>query len=169
MTSMNNRYGTLASWVYDLDKPIGRTFGDVEFYRDRLQKSRGPFLEPAVGNGRVLIPLLEAGFPIEGFDASEDMLNRCSRHCRARGLDARLQLQRLEDFSYEYKFDVIIVPAGSFQLISDSGSARSVLRRFQAHLLPKGRLIVDLSPIAIFRIPRSAFAAGRLKGTTYLL
>lgn len=25
-------YGTLASEVYELDKPIGHSFGDVEFY-----------------------------------------------------------------------------------------------------------------------------------------
>lgn len=150
---MINRYGTLASWVYDLDKPIGRSFGDVEFYRDRLRNRTGPCLEPAVGNGRVLIPLLEAGFAIEGFDASEDMLNRCRHHCRERGLDARLQVQRFEDFSYEHKFEVIIVPVGSFQLIIDPAAARRVLGRFQAHLLPEGRLIVDLSPIRDFSNP----------------
>ena len=47
---MENRYGTLASWVYDLDKPVGRSFGDIEFYRERLSDCRGTILEPAVGN-----------------------------------------------------------------------------------------------------------------------
>ncbi|WP_374846094.1 hypothetical protein [Brucella ciceri] len=63
---MNNRYGTLASWVYNLDKPVGRSFGDVEYYQQRLRESDGPILEPAVGNGRVLVPLLEAGFSVGG-------------------------------------------------------------------------------------------------------
>jgi SAM-dependent methyltransferase len=150
MNHMNNRYGTLASWVYDLDKPVGRSFGDVEFYCNRLQKSKGPILEPGVGTGRILIPLLEAGLAIEGFDASENMLNYCRRQCRARGLDARLQLQRFEDFAYEQKFEAIIVPVGSFQLITDSVSARAVLQRFHDHLLPNGRLILDLDPISDF-------------------
>lgn len=30
---MQNRYGKLASWVYNLDKPFGRSFGDQEYYR----------------------------------------------------------------------------------------------------------------------------------------
>jgi len=30
---MQNRYGKLASWVYDLDKPAGHSFGDQEFYQ----------------------------------------------------------------------------------------------------------------------------------------
>ena len=65
---MNNRYGNLASQVYNLDKHIGRSFGDVEYYRERLRGSTGLILEPAVGNGRVLIPLLEAGLQVVGFD-----------------------------------------------------------------------------------------------------
>jgi len=73
---MQNRYGKLASWVYNLDKPIGRSFGDQEYYRQRLEHGDdGPILEPAVGNGRIFVPLLEAGFRIEGFDASDEMLD----------------------------------------------------------------------------------------------
>ena len=30
-------YGSLAALVYDLDKPVGRSFGDVELYSDRLR------------------------------------------------------------------------------------------------------------------------------------
>ena len=74
---MNNTYGRLASHVYNLDKYIGKTFGDIDYYRERLLGCRGPILEPAVGNGRALIPLLEAGFDVSGFDASQDMLDYC--------------------------------------------------------------------------------------------
>lgn len=71
---MNNRYGRLASWVYNLDKPVGRSFGDVEYYRQRLRDIDGPILEPAVGNGRIYVPLRESGVSIEGFDASDEIL-----------------------------------------------------------------------------------------------
>ena len=148
---MNNRYGSLAALVYDLDKPVGRTFGkEIEFYRSRLAECRGPILEPGVGNGRLLIPLLEAGLPIEGFDASEDMLERCRTHCRERGLSPRLERMRFQDFAYDYAFDAIIVPFGSFQLIADFTEALAVLRRFHAHIKPGGRLIVDLDPVSDF-------------------
>jgi hypothetical protein len=33
---MKNRYGRLGALVYDLDKPIGRSFGDIEFYKERF-------------------------------------------------------------------------------------------------------------------------------------
>lgn len=147
---MNNAYGTLASHVYNLDKYIGRSFGDVEHYRDRLQDCKGAILEPAVGNGRMLIPLLEAGLQIEGFDASEDMLRHCRRECEARSLTPKLTRQTFESFAYDERFEAIIVPAGSLQLITDRSAAMCTLERFVDHLAPNGRLIVDLDPIDSF-------------------
>jgi len=63
-------YSKLSSEVYDLDKYIGRSFGGVEYYYDRLESCTGNILEPGVGNGRILIPLLEKGLAIDGFDVS---------------------------------------------------------------------------------------------------
>ena len=147
---MNNRYGTLASWVYNLDKPVGRSFGDLEYYQQRLAESEGPVLEPAVGNGRILVPLLEAGFSVEGFDASDEMLGYCQDECRKRNLSANLTRQTFKEFSYDKGFTAIIIPAGSFQLVTDTASATAVLRRFYDHLVPGAKLIIDLDPIGSF-------------------
>lgn len=147
---MNNRYGTLASWVYNLDKPVGRSFGDVEYYQQRLAESEGPVLEPAVGNGRILVPLLEAGFSVEGFDASDEMLGYCHDECRKRNLSANVTRQTFKEFSYDKGFTAIIIPAGSFQLVTDTASATAVLRRFYDHLVPGAKLIIDLDPIGSF-------------------
>ena len=84
---MNWEYGTLATEVYDLDKPIGRSFGDVEYYTRLLATISGRILEPATGTGRILIPLLEAGHEVDGVDSSPEMLAVCRRHCQDRGLD----------------------------------------------------------------------------------
>lgn len=147
---MNNRYGKLASHVYNLDKPIGKSFGDVEFYRERLRGCTGTILEPAVGNGRVLIPLLEAGLHVVGFDASEEMLGYCRRECEARSLAPGLTRRTFEDFTYDERFEAIIVPAGSLQLVTDHAAAMATLKRFFDHLAPNGRLIVDFDPIGSF-------------------
>lgn len=147
---MNNRYGTLASWVYNLDKPVGRSFGDIEYYRERLSGCAGPVLEPAVGNGRFFVPMLEAGIAVEGFDPSEEMLGYCREACRQRSLSARLSRQTFEDFSYAQKFEAIVVPLGSFQLITGFDQAKAVLKRFYDHLAPNGRLMIDLDAIGGF-------------------
>ncbi|EKF17228.1 class I SAM-dependent methyltransferase [Nitratireductor pacificus] len=145
---MENRYGSLAAWVYHLDKPIGRSFGDIAFYTERLSGCDGPVLEPAVGNGRIFIPLLEAGIDMRGFDASPEMIAHCRKECALRGLPAPVDLQRFETFSYAERFAAVIVPAGSFQLVTDPETACAVLRRFHEALRPGGRLIVDLDPLS---------------------
>jgi len=144
---MNNRYGTLASWVYNLDKPVGHSFGDVEYYRERLADCGGPVLEPAVGNGRFYMPMLDAGIDIYGFDASEEMLGYCREAGAERALEGRLTRATFENFAYGCQFAAIVVPLGSFQLITDVVAARAVLRRFFEHLVPGGRLMIDLDAI----------------------
>jgi SAM-dependent methyltransferase len=90
--------GTRASEVYELDKPVGSTFS-------------GRILEPATGTGRVLIPLLEAGFTVEGLDISPDMLAVCRRHCRDRGLDPVLREADLTSVAEPGAYQAIIIPA----------------------------------------------------------
>ena len=145
-THITNRYGSLSAWAYDLDKPIGHSFGDVEFLLGRLKGCTGPILEPAVGTGRVLIRLLEAGHDVEGFDASAEMLEICRRNCRARGFSPRLSQMRWETFQCDRKFAAIVMTAATFMLITEFETACAVLRRFYEHLAPGGRLILDISP-----------------------
>ncbi|WP_139976238.1 MULTISPECIES: class I SAM-dependent methyltransferase [Brucella/Ochrobactrum group] len=150
---MNNRYGNLAAWVYQLDKPVGRSFGDVELYRDLLDGTSGPILEPAVGNGRMLVPLLEAGFDVYGFDTSPEMLAYCETACKIRGLNANLSQQSFLDFTFASMFSAVIVPAGSIQLVTDTKEALAVLRRFHDALSVGGRLILDLDSLRWLSAP----------------
>lgn len=142
-----NRYGAIAAEMYDLDKPVG-SLHDTAFHRDRLTGFAGPILEPACGSGRALIPLLEAGCEVVGFDASAEMLERCRARCAERGLTADLSQQRFEDFHYDRRFAAVFVPAGSFGLIDDFTAAMGVLRRFRDHLTPGGLVVLDVQPVS---------------------
>lgn len=144
-TTLTNRYASLASWVYHIDKPIGRSFGDVEYYSERLKNIQGTILEPASGNGRILIPLLESGFNMEGFDASPEMLAYCEQECLKRGLNGNFRQEMFNTFTHSALYEAIIIPAGSFQLITDVNEAIEVLNRFKSALKKNGRLIIDLS------------------------
>lgn len=145
---MNNRYGKLASLVYHLDKPVGRSFGDVEYYLERLHGISGPILEPAVGTGRILIPLLQAGLDVSGFDLSQEMLDYCQRELDLRCLKARVQLAGFTDFKVDHPLDAVVVPAGSFQLLDSFEQGMAALSRFHASLKTGGRLLLDLDPVA---------------------
>lgn len=137
-------YGTLASEVYDLDKPIGSSFGDVEYYRDALNGIEGRVLEPAVGTGRILIPLLEAGVEVEGYDSSPQMLAICQAHCAERGLDAVLHEGDMTSFVEQQRYTAVIVPTGSITLLSGRQALVDALGCFRECLVPGGRLILDV-------------------------
>ena len=145
--SQTNRYGSLAAEMYDVDKPVDSLFDDA-FHRPRLAEIVGPILEPACGSGRALIPLMEAGHEVVGFDASAEMLENCRVRCAARGLSPDLSQQSFEDFHYDRTFAAVFVPAGSFGLIADYATAAGVLRRFHDALSPGGLLIMDVQPIS---------------------
>ena len=139
-------YGTLATEVYEIDKPIGHSFGDVEYYTGLLAGTSGRILEPAVGTGRILIPLLEAGREVEGLDTSPQMLAVCRQHCRDRGLDPVLHEADMTAFARPGAYQAVIIPAGSFELLDGTPAARQALARFRESLAPGGRLVLDIDP-----------------------
>ncbi|MHB1526310.1 MAG: class I SAM-dependent methyltransferase [Candidatus Dormibacteria bacterium] len=143
---MSGSYGTLATEVYDLDKPIGHSFGDVEYYGRLLAGLPGRILEPAVGTGRMLIPLLEAGVEVEGIDKSEEMLAVCRQHCRERHLDPVLRLADMTTFSQPGAYAAVIIPTGSITLLDGRGATLQALACFRECLQPGGRLLVDIPP-----------------------
>lgn len=141
-----NRYGALAAEIYDIDKPYF-FLPDTKFHLERFAGVDGPILEPACGTGRTLVPFLDAGHDMTGFDASPDMLERCRAKCAERGHSPRLTQQRFEDFRYPDPFAAILVPAGTFTLIDDFAVAMAVLRRFRDHLAPGGLLVLDMQSL----------------------
>lgn len=160
-TETRNRYGRLCAEIYDLDKPVG-SLPDIGYYQGRLKDLDGPILEAGVGTGRLLLPLLDAGLAMEGFDHSADMLAVCRANARERGLSPRLSQARFQDFTCDTALAAIIVPASSFILIDDFEEAMGVLARFRDHLAPGGLLLIDLPPMSFFEVagpPRSWTAA----------
>jgi SAM-dependent methyltransferase len=150
-------YGRLAALVYNVDKPVGLSFGDLEFYRDRLTARRArEVLEPAAGNGRVLIPLARAGFGMTGFDNSPEMLDHLRRNCAEQDVAADVVDAAFDTFAFEKRFDAVILPAGSFQLIDDAGAAAAFLRRCRSHLRGGGQMIFDLDAEHEFLDPTSS-------------
>ncbi|WP_203334793.1 class I SAM-dependent methyltransferase [Planococcus beigongshangi] len=137
-------YSKLSTEVYGVDKPIGTSFGDVEFYLERLKGIAGKILEPATGTGRMLVPLLENGLDVDGFDSSEEMLEMCRKNCKVRGLKPELFEADMETFSLDREYEAIIIPAGTFLLLHEREASLRALKNFHAHLKPGGKLIVDL-------------------------
>jgi SAM-dependent methyltransferase len=141
---LGRSYGKLATEVYGLDKPIGHSFGDVEYYLRQLAGISGRILEPAVGTGRMLIPMLEAGLKVDGFDPSPDMLTVCRQHCRDRNVEPDLWQGDMTTFVKGTAYDAVIVPAGSITLLDGRDDTLRALACFKESLGPTGRLMVDV-------------------------
>ncbi|HET9931769.1 MAG TPA: class I SAM-dependent methyltransferase [Polyangiaceae bacterium] len=136
-------YGKLSAEFYDLDKPEAPPDA-LEYYLQQAAHAAGPILEPMCGTGRFLLPLLAAGFDVEGSDASAEMLALCRANAERLGLDARLAEQRLEELETSRKFGLVFVPSGSFCLLTDTEVVKKCLQRIHAALAPRGRFIFEV-------------------------
>jgi SAM-dependent methyltransferase len=146
-------YGRLVAEVYELDKPVGSTFPALRYYTRQLAGVTGRILEPATGTGRVLVPLLEAGFAVEGLDVSPDMLAVCRQRCRDRGLDPVLREADMTAVTEPGAYQAIIIPAGSIMLLDARDEAPRALAAFLESLSPGGRLILDVGVLELITGP----------------
>ncbi|MCT8139339.1 class I SAM-dependent methyltransferase [Anaerobacillus sp. CMMVII] len=89
-------YGSLCTQIYDLDKPEPAQ-NELKFYLKYLKNKEMQILEPMCGSGRFLIPILERGYQIDGFDVSEDMLLACEQKAREKNLNCNLKVVKAED------------------------------------------------------------------------
>lgn len=142
---MFSNYSRLSTEFYDFTKPVGYSLdGDIEYYLERLKGTKGKILEAAVGSGRFLIPLLESDYTVDGIDYSQEMLDSCRKRCRERGFNPNLYSGNLCNFSLSSKYEAIVIPTGSFCLIEKLEDAKGALTCFYDHLIPNGRIIIDL-------------------------
>jgi ubiquinone/menaquinone biosynthesis C-methylase UbiE len=155
-----SNYGELCTEVYDLTKKVGQSFGgDIEYYTSRLKENSGRTFEAMVGSGRVIIPLLEAGFNVDGMDYSADMLASCQKRIDEKGLSANLYQSDLQNLKLPQKYENIIIPGGSFLLIEKREQSRQALEQMYENLEDSGRLILDVF------LPTDNFEAGKVLRT----
>lgn len=117
-------------WAHvNLDAP------EVDLYERHL---RSPVLDAGCGAGRLLAPLHERGFDIDGCDVSADMIERCRR----RVPDARLWVSALHDLDPPRRY-ASIVCCGVFGLGSTREQDMQAVQRLHGALLPGGTLVLD--------------------------
>ena len=117
---------------------------DHDFYRRIIEQSRGPALDVGCGTGRLLLRYLAAGLDVEGIDTSPDMLAICREKAARQGLHPTLHVQAMQELELPRRFRTIMVPCGSFVLLTDLDQAFEALRRFWDHLEPGGLLLLPL-------------------------
>lgn len=140
MTQTDYEYRGLMATSWDLLRGDTSNWPDRFFYRDVIQTSGGPVLDVGCGTGRLLLDFLAQGIEIEGMDNSPEMLALCRKKATQAGLTPVLYEQTMEGLDLPRRYQTIIVPSSSFQLVLSEGGPSEAMRRFYAHLLPGGTL-----------------------------
>lgn len=137
-----NTYLSLCTEVYDLSKP-NPPEDAYAFYRDYAMKANGPILEPMCGTGRFLLPLLEEGFNVHGFDASDQMLEALHTKANAKNLKPTVWKGFVEDLNRPEEYNLIFIPSGSFCLIIDPVQVEKSLKAIYDHLADGGIFLFE--------------------------
>lgn len=136
-------YNRLSAEFYDLDLTYPPE-KEVAFLSSFIEQGvQGPWLEAMSGSGRILIPLLQKGYVVEGVDNSKSMLARCIERMKQLNLKTEIYDQSVVRLALPKKYSGIIICFASFQLL-DRADAIETLRRLKEHLLPGGMILIDL-------------------------
>lgn len=132
---------------YDYVLPY-RQRDDVAFFVEMAGGAGGDVLEVACGTGRVLVPTARAGATIAGLDLSRGMLDVCRERLRHEADEVRgrvtLHEGDMRRFDLERTFALVTVPFRGFQHLLTVDDQRQALQSIREHLVPGGRLVLDL-------------------------
>ncbi len=142
MSSPNYEYYGLMATFWDLFRGDTSNWEDRFFYLEVIKKYGQPVLDVGCGTGRLLIDFLQQGIDIDGVDNSPEMLALCQDKAKNLGLNANLFQQEMQVLSLPRKYQTILVPSSSFQLLLDASLASVAMQRFYEHLIPSGILVM---------------------------
>lgn len=113
---------------------------DIAPHVASMREAGGPALEVCCGNGRLLIPTLEAGVDCEGLDREEAMLADLRRKLDERKLRATLHRADMRDFTLPMRYALIAIGFNSFLHNLTQEDQLATLRCCRQHLESGGRL-----------------------------
>jgi SAM-dependent methyltransferase len=141
-------YDSFIADYYDESPVVQRRLQDVAFYRDAAREFGDPVLELGCGTGRVTMALAEAGNRVTGLDLSERMLERAIRKRGALRVEPRERVHLMQGdmtkFDLGEKFRVVIIPFRAFHHLLDLKQQMDCLECVRKHLMPGGRLVLDV-------------------------
>jgi SAM-dependent methyltransferase len=131
------------------DVECGRYDADLALWRELAAQAPAPqrVLDVGAGTGRVALPLAQDGFPVTALDLDAELLAALTARARAAGVEVETVAADAAAFVLEARFDLILVPMQTVQLLPARDGFFAAARRA---LVPGGRLALaiatDLEP-----------------------
>ena len=131
-------YKGLIAQAWDVLRGDTSNWPDRAFYLEIIRKYGQPVLDVGCGTGRLLLDYLQQGIDIDGVDNSPDMLAECRQKAANLGVSPNLYEQYMEVLELPRKYQTILIPSSSLQLIVEPDTVDQALMRLYRHLLPGG-------------------------------
>ena len=127
-------YQSLEAELHDLFWEAEGPAAELPLLREFLPRHPGKTLELGCGSGRLLLPLLQEGFAIEGLDNAPEMIALCQESALQQELSPTLHCGDLFALPMTTSYQAIAIPAFTLQLLPDPIAS---VRRI-SELLPSG-------------------------------
>lgn len=120
---------------------------DHDFLLSYVTDDVETILEVPCGSGRNIIRLSDSGKKIAGIDLEPAMIEALKKRISNLSNYKNIILKRgnIADFSFDFTFDLIILPREAFQLFLSREFQLKALKNLNRHLKQNGKLIIDLA------------------------
>jgi SAM-dependent methyltransferase len=135
-------YADRHAFFYDLELADFRD--DLPFYRRHLPPGPCRILELGCGSGRLGAALAAEGYEVTGIDLSPAMLRLAMARQPAGGRRVRYLCMDMTRLALRSRFDAVLVPYHTLNLLARPGQLAACLVSIREHLVPGGRLLVQL-------------------------
>ena len=117
---------------------------DLPFWLNLARRHGSPILELGCGTGRVMLPLIEAGYQVTGLDLSAEMLAHLKTLAQQAGIGKPSVVQTdLTNFQLKQRFPLIILPCNTYSTLS-AEQRLAALKSITHHLAPGGVFAASL-------------------------
>ena len=102
----------------------------------------GPALELGIGTGRIALPLLERGVPVQGIDASEGMISKL--RAKPHGPEIEVLVGSFADFKLDQRFKLIYVVFNTFFALLSQEEQVHCFKSVRDHLSDDGVFLIEV-------------------------
>ncbi len=149
---MSQPYLSLEAQLHDAFWDAEDDGSEVRLMADFLKQFPGTALEIGAGSGRLMFPLIQQGFDVEGLELSQDMLELGRMRAQKLAISPTLHHGDMGDWQPGETYAALLAPAFTFQLAGDPPATlrhwHSLIRKggglYLTVFMPYAELLGDL-------------------------